>query len=323
MPLDRRGFLGLAAGAAMLPFTARPAAALDYPTRPVHIVVGFPAGSGPDIPQRLIAQWLSERLGQQFNIDNRTGASGNIGTELVAKAPADGYTLLGVISTNAVNASFYTNLTFDFLHDIVPVGSIGGTPFVLLVNPAFPAKTVPELIDYARANPGKVNMASPGTGSTQHVCGELFKMMTGVELVHVPYRSNYTTDLLNGQVQLAFMPIAQALEFVKAGSLRPLGVTTAAPAAALPGIPAIGDFVPGYAASGWYGVGAPKDTPGAIVELLNSTINAGLADPTLKQRFTDLGIEPRPMSAAAFGAFITDETAKWAKVIKFAGIKPD
>jgi tripartite-type tricarboxylate transporter receptor subunit TctC len=323
MQLRRRRFLYLAAGAAALPAWSRVAAALDYPTRPVRIVVGFPAGSGPDIPPRLIGQWLSERLGQQFNVDNRPGAAGNIGTELVAKASPDGYTLLGVISTNAVNASFYTNLNFDFTRDIVPVGSIGGTPFVLLVNPAFAAKTVPELIAYARANPGKVNMASPGTGSTQHVCGELFKMMTGVDLVHVPYRGNYTTDLLNGQVQLAFMPMAQAIEYVRDGTLRALGVTTATRSDVLPGVAAIGEFVPGYVASGWYGIGAPKDTPTEIVEILNTAISAGVADPTMNARLLALGIEPRAMTAAEFGNFIADETAKWAKVVKFAGIKPE
>ncbi len=323
MQFRRRRLLCLAAGAAAFAAWSRVAAALDYPTRPVRVIVGWPAGSGPDIPPRLIGQWLSERLGQQFNVDNRPGASGNIGTELAAKAPPDGYTLFGIISTNAVNASFYTDLNFDFLHDIVPVGSIGSTPFVLLVSPSLAAKTVPELIAYARANPGKVNMASPGIGSTQHVSGELFKMMAGVDLVHVPYRSNYTTDLLNGQVQLAFMPIAQAVEYVQAGTLRALAVTTATRSGVLPGVPAIGEFVPGYVSSGWYGIGAPKGTATEIIELLNTTINAGLADPAVKARLVALGLEPRPMTAAEFADFIADETAKWAKVIKFAGIKPE
>jgi tripartite-type tricarboxylate transporter receptor subunit TctC len=323
MQLRRRRFLYLAAVATALPAWSRVVAALDYPTRPVRLVVGWPAGSGPDIPQRLIGQWLSERLGQQFNIDNRPGADGNIGTELAIKAAPDGYTLLGVVSTNAVNASFYTNLNFDFLRDIVPVGSIGRTPFVLLVNPSFAVKTVPELIAYARANPGKVNMASPGIGSTQHVCGELFKMMTGVDLVHVPYRGNYTTDLLNGQVQLAFMPMAQALQYVKDGTLRALAVTTATRSDALPGVAAIAEFVPGYVGGGWYGIGAPKDTPIEIVDILDTAISAGVADPTVKARFLALGIEPRPMTAAEFGNFIADESAKWAKVIKFAGIKAE
>ena len=323
MKLPRRQFLHLAAAASMAPAFSVTAQAQSYPTRPVRLVVGYPAGSGPDIPARLIGQWLSQRLGQPFTIDNRPGAAGNVGAEIVAKAEPNGATLLEVLSTNTINASLYTNLNFDFLHDIAPVGSIGSTPFVMVVNPSIAPKSVQDFIAYARANPGKINMASAGTGTAQHVSGELFKMMTGVELVHVPYRGNYTTDLLNGQVQLAFMPIAQALEYVKSGTLTALAVTTATRSPALPNVPSIGEFVPGYAAAGWYGIGAPAGTPPAIVDLLNAAINAGLADATVRSRLSDLGIEPRPMSVAEFSQLVADDTAKWAKVIKFGGIKPD
>ncbi len=327
MKLPRRQFLQLAAAASMSPalswaisWTAQ---AQSYPTRPVRLVVGYPAGSGPDIPARLVGQWLSQRLGQPFTIDNRPGAAGNVGAEIVAKAEPNGFTLLEVLSTNTINASLYTDLNFDFVHDIAPVGSIGVTPFVMVVSPSLAPKTVQDFIAYARANPGKINMASAGTGTAQHVSGELFKMMTGVELVHVPYRGNYTTDLLNGQVQLAFMPIAQALEYVEAGTLTALAVTTATRSPALPNVPSIGEFVPGYASSGWYGIGAPAGTPQPIVDLLNAAINSGLADATVRSRLAGLGIEPRPMSVAEFSQLVVDDTAKWAKVIKFGGIKPD
>ena len=323
MKLPRRRFLHLAAGAAALPAVSRMVRAEAYPTRSVHIVVGYPPGGAPDIIARLIGQWLSERLGQQFIVDNRPGAASNIGTETVAKAPPDGYTLLIAVSTNAVNATLYTNLSFNFIRDMVAVGLIGGTPFVMVVNPSFPAKTVPEFIAYAQANPGKINMASQGIGTTPHVCGVLLKMMTGIELVHVPYRGNLMPDLLAGQVQLYFSPMAQAIEYVKDGRLRALGVTTSTRSDALPDVPSIGVFVRGYVASGWYGICAPKNTSTGIIEKLNNNINAALIDPRMKARLLALGVEPRAMTSGEFGKFVADETEKWAKVIKFAGIRPE
>ena len=323
MKLPRRRFLHLAAGAAALPAVSRMVRAEAYPTRSVHIVVGYPPGGAPDIIARLIGQWLSERLGQQFIVDNRPGAASNIGTETVAKAPPDGYTLLIAVSTNAVNATLYTNLSFNFIRDMVAVELIGGTPFVMVVHPSFPAKTVPEFIAYAQANPGKINMASQGIGTTPHVCGVLLKMMTGIELVHVPYRGNLMPDLLAGQVQLYFSPMAQAIEYVKDGRLRALGVTTSTRSEALPDVPSIGVFVRGYVASGWYGICAPKNTSIGIIEKLNNDINAALIDPRMKARLLALGVEPRAMTSGEFGKFIADETEKWAKVIKFAGIRPE
>jgi len=305
----------------MLPTVSRIASALDYPTRPVHIIVGFPPGSAADIIARLIGQWLSERLDQQFFIDNRPGAASNIGTEIVAKAPPDGYTLLMAVSATAVNAALYTNLNFNFIRDLAPVASIGGTPFVMAFNPSFPAKTIPEFIAYAKANPGKVNMASHGTGTTPHVSGELFKMMTGVDFVHVPYRGNLMPDLLAGQVDFYFSPMPQAIEYVRDGRLRALGVTTATRAEPLLEVPAIGEFVPGYVAVGWLCICAPTGTPPTVVDKLNTEISVGVVDPTLKARLIALGVQPRARTPVEFGKFIADEIEKWAKVIKFADIK--
>ena len=321
MKLPRRKFLHLATAAAALPSLAGIANALGYPTRPVHIVVGFPPGGAPDIIARLIGQWLSERLGQQFFVDSRPGAAGNIGTEIVAKAPPDGYTLLLAVSTTAVNAALYTNLNFNFIRDVAPVASIGGTPFVMVFNPSFPAKTIPEFIAYTKANPGKVNMGSQGIGTTPHICGELFKMMTGVDFVHVPYRVNLMPDLLAGQVHFYFGPMPQAIEYIKDGRLRALGVTTATRAEALPDVPAIGEFVPGYTAVGWFGICVPSGAPIAIVDKLNAEISAGAADPTLKARLIALGVEPMVRTPSEFGKFVVDEIDKWTKVIEFAGIQ--
>jgi len=319
--LPRRQFLRLAAGAVALPAMSRITAAQSYPTRPVHLVVGYPPGGAPDIVSRLIAEWLSERLGQQFIVDNRAGAGSNIGTEIVAKAPPDGYMLFMAVSTNAVNATLYTDLNFSFVNDFAAVAGIGGTPFVLVVTPSFPPKTIPEFIAYAKAHPGKVNMGSQGIGTTPHVCGELLKMMTGAGFVHVPYRGSLMPDLLAGQVQFYFSPMAQAIEYVRDGRLRALGVTTATRSDLLPDVPAIGEFVPGFLAIGWYGICVPRGTPTPIIDKLSTAIIAGLADTNLKARLLALGIEPRPMKPPEFGKFIVEETAKWAKVIKFAGVK--
>jgi tripartite-type tricarboxylate transporter receptor subunit TctC len=321
MELPRRTFLRLAAGGAALAGVSRAAWAQSYPARPVRFMVGYPAGYGPDIVARLVAQSLSDRLGQQFAVENRPGAGSNIATELAVRAPADGYMLLLLTSTNAVNASLYTNLNFNVIHDIAPVARIGGTPFVLVVNPSFPAKSVPELIAYGKANPGKVNVASNGIGTTPHVALELFKMMASVDMVHVPYRGNYLTDLLGGQVQAAFSPIAFALEYIRTGKLRALAVTTATRQEALPDVPVLGESVPGYEATGWYGIGAPHGTPAEIVEKLNQATNAGLADAQVKTRFADLGIGVVTGSPADFGNFIAAETDKWGKVIHEANIK--
>ena len=323
MKLPRRKFLHLATAAAAFPSPIGNVSALDYPTRPVHIVVGFPPGGAPDIIARLVGQWLSERLDQQFFVDNRPGAAGNIGTEVVAKAPLDGYTLLIAVSTTAVNAALYTNLNFNFIRDVTPVASIGDTTFVMAATPSLPAKTIPEFIAYAKANPGKVNMASQGIGTTPHVCGELFKMLTGVDFVHVPYRTNLMPDLLAGQVHFYFSPMPQAIEYVRDGRLRALGVTTATRAEALPDVPAIGEFVPGYVAVGWFGICAPTGTPTAVIDKLNAEISAGAADRTLKARLIALGVEPRVMTPAEFKVFVNAEVKKWAEVIKFAGIKPE
>ena len=321
MKLPRRQFLLLAAGAAALPAMSRITAAQSYPTRPVHLVVGYPPGGAPDIVNRLIAEWLSERLGQQFIVDNRAGAGSNIGTEIVAKAPPDGYMLFMAVSTNAVNATLYTDLNFSFVNDFAAVAGIGGTPFVLVVTPSFPPKTIPEFIACAKAHPGKVNMGSQGIGTTPHVCGELLKMMTGAGFVHVPYRGSLMPDLLAGQVQFYFSPMAQAIEYVRDGRLRALGVTTATRSDLLPDVPAIGEFVPGFLAIGWYGICVPRGTATPIIDKLSTAIIAGLADTNLKARLLALGIEPRPMTPPEFGKFIVEETAKWAKVIKFAGVK--
>jgi tripartite-type tricarboxylate transporter receptor subunit TctC len=321
--LPRREFLHLTAGAAALTLAPSRARALDYPTRPVHIVTGYPAGAGPDIISRLIAQALSQSMGQQFIVDNRPGASSNIGTEIVAHSVPDGYTLLTTVSTNAVNATFYTNLNFDFGRDLKPVAGIGRTPFVFAANPGFPPKTIPELIAYAKANPGKVNFATQGVGSGPHVSAELFKMLTGVDLVHVPYKTNYTTDLIGGQIPLAVAPMAQVIEFIRDGRLRGIAVTTATRSDALPDVPAISEFVPGYEAAGWYGITAPAGTPADVVAKLAAGIVAAGDDATFKSRLVALGVESTPMTTAQFSKFVTDEIAKWAKVVQFASIKAD
>ena len=326
MTLPRRKFLQLAAGAAgaaALPAASRLAGAQAYPSRPVRIVVGFPAGGTTDILARLVGQWLSERLGQQFVIENRPGAGGNIGTEAVVKSPADGYTLLQVVTPNAINATLYTNLGFNFIRDIAPVIGIMRVAYVIVVHPSVPVATVPEFIAYAKANPGKINYGSAGNGTPQHISCELFKMMAGVNLVHVPYRGGApaTTDLVGGHLQVIFSPVPESIEHVKAGKLRPLAVTTAAPLDVLPNVPTVGAFVPGYEASGFAGIGAPKGTPAEIIDKLNQEINAGLADPKIKARIAELGGSVLAGSPAAFGTLVANDTAKWAKVIRFADIK--
>jgi len=315
----------LAAGAAALPAVSRFASAQAYPLRPVRIIVGQAAGSGSDTAARLIGQWLSERLGQQFIIENRPGAAGNIATEVVVRAAPDGHTLLLVNAGNAINATLYDKLNFNFIRDIAPVAGIFRVPQVMEVNPSVPVKTVSEFIAYAKANPGKVNMASAGIGSVHHVAGELFKFMTGVDMVHVPYRGTTPalTDLLAGQAQVMFDVTPSSTPHIRTGKLRALAVTTATRADVLPEIPIMGDFVPGYEASAWLGFGAPKDTPGAIIGMLNREVNAGLADPAIKTRIADLGGTVLAISPAEFGKLITDETEKWAKVVKFANIKPE
>ena len=321
----RRQFLHLAAGAAALPAVARIAWAQAYPSRPVRIVVPFAPGGTFDIMARLIGQWLTEKLGQPFVIENRAGAGGNIGTELVVRAPADGYTLLLVGAANAISATLYEKLNFNFIRDIVPVAGIARVPEVMVVNPSLPATTVRELIAYTKANPNKLTMASGGIGTLSHVEGELFKMMTGVNLVHVPYRGlgPALTDLLGGQVQVMFASISASIEYVRAGKLRALAVTTATRSDELPDVPTVAEFVPGYEASGWFGMGAPKSTSSEVVAQLNKQINEGLADPNMKARLLDLGGRPMPMTPAELGKFIADEIEKWAKVIKFAGVKAE
>ena len=323
MKLRRRSFLHLTASAAALRALPRPALADTYPSRPVLIIVDLPAGLAPDVAARLIGPPLSERLGQPVVIENRPGAGGNIGAEAVVRAAPDGYTLLAVISGNAVNATLYPNLTFNFVRDIAPVAFIGTTPFALAVNPSFPAKTVPEFIAYAKANPGKINLATAGAGTAPHLAGELFKMMTGVDIVQVPYRSNYYADVLSGQVQGSFVAIAPAIGFIRAGKLRPLAVTSAKRLHVLPDVPAMNEFVPGYEGSGWLGVGAPRGTPADIIDKLNKEINAVIADPSMTARLVDLGTEPDLMTPAQFGKLIAEATEKWAKVIKFANIKAE
>jgi tripartite-type tricarboxylate transporter receptor subunit TctC len=323
MNLPRRHFLHLAAGAAALPAFSRTARAQAYPTRPIHMIVGFPAGNAPDIIARLAGQWLSERLGQQFVIENRPGFGSNLATEAVVRAPPDGYTLLMAVSTNAVNATLYANLNFNFIRDMAPVASVANSPFVMTVPPSFPAKTVPEFIAYAKANPGKINMASGGNATSPHIFGELFQIMTGVDFVHVPYRSGYMPDLLAGQVQVVFGPIAQSIELIRTGKLRALAVTTPKRLLALPDVPTVVEFVPGYEAVGWYGIVVPKNTPTETINKLNEATNVALVDPKPKARLADLGVEPMPMTPAKFGKFIADETDKWTKVIRSAGIKPD
>jgi tripartite-type tricarboxylate transporter receptor subunit TctC len=325
MTILRRQFLHLAAGAAALPAVSRIVSAETYPARPVRLIVGFTAGGAPDILARLLGQWLSDQLGQPFVVENRPGAGSNIATEAVINAPADGYTLLLASLANAVNAALYEKLNYNFIRDIAPVASISRDPFGMEVNPSFPAKTVPEFITYAKANPGKINYASGGNGTVPHVAGELFKFMVGIDMVHVPYRGAppALTDLLGGQVQLMFAPLPPSIEYVRAGKLRALAVTTAARSDALPDIPTVSDFVPGYEASGFYGIGAPKGTPAEIVDRLNKEINAGLTDPKLKARLANLGSSVFVGSPSDFAKLIADETEKWAKVVKFSGAKAD
>jgi tripartite-type tricarboxylate transporter receptor subunit TctC len=324
MRLPRRHFLHLAAGAAVLPAMPRLARAQSYPARPVRWIVGFAAGGPQDIVARLLAQYLSERLGQQFVIENRSGAGGNIGTETVVRAPADGYTILMIGPSATINATLYDNLSFVFLRDIAPVASIMRTSNVMEVNPSLPVKTVPEFIAYAKANPGKINMASAGSGTSQHMAGELFKMMAGVDMVHVPYRgaAPALTDLLAGQVQVMFDNMTSSVEHVRAGRLRGLAVTTAARSEALPDLPTVGDFVPGYEASGIYGIGVPRETPPDIVDKLNREFNAALSDPKIKARLADFGGLILPGTSADFAKALAEEVEKWGKVVKFSGAKP-
>jgi tripartite-type tricarboxylate transporter receptor subunit TctC len=323
MRLPRRQFLRLAAGAAVLPSAA--GFAQTYPTRAVHMVVGFAAGTGLDIYARLIGQWLSERLGQTFVIDNRPGAGTNLATESVVNAPPDGYTLLMNSTAAFTNAALYDSLRFNFIRDIAPVASLSRSAFVMVVAPSFPARSVPEFISYAKANPGKINMASGGTGTVTHVAGELFKAMAGVDMLHVPYRSDGAvfTDLIGGRVQVYFVALAGASEFIKAGKVRALGVTTAERSAAFPDIPTVGEFVPGYEASLRNGLGAPKATPADVIARLNTEINAGLVDPRIRTRFAELGSETVPLMPAEYGKIIAQETEKWGKVIRAANIKAE
>ena len=323
MKLPRRQFLHLAAGAAALPAVSRMARAQAYPSHPVRIIVGFPAGGATDIQARLMGQWLSERLGQQFVVENRAGASGNIGTEAVAKAPADGYTLLQIVTPNAINAALYTNLSFDFIRDIAPVICVARLAYVVVVHPSVPAATLPEFIAYAKANPGRVNYGSAGHGTPQNIACELFKMMAGVNLVHVPYRGGApaVTDLVGGHLQVIFCPVSEGIEHVRSGKLRALAVTTAKRLDVFPDLPPIGDFVPGYEASGFAGIGVPRNTPAEIIALLNKELNAGVADAKIQQRITELGGTPLGGSPAEFGTILAEAVEKWGKVIKFAGIK--
>ena len=325
MKLPRREFLYLAAGAAALTAVTRIADAQTYPTRPVHIIVGYAPGGATDIMARLVGQWLSERLGQQFVIENRPGAGSNIAAEAVVRAPADGYTLLLVGVSNAINATLYDRLNFNFIRDITPVAGIIRDTYVMVVNPSFPAKTVPEFVAYAKVNPGKINLGSPGIGTPPHVAGELFKMMAGVNLVHVPYRSIAAamTDLISGQVQVMFVSTAASKDYVKAGTLIALAVTSLTRLEELPNIPAVGEVLSGYEASVWFGIGAPKATPAEIVDKLNTEVNAALADPKMKARLADLGGDMLAYSPADFGTFVADETEKWGKVIRALNIKAE
>jgi tripartite-type tricarboxylate transporter receptor subunit TctC len=325
MKLARRKFLHLVAGLAASSAAIPSARAQGYPARPVRIVVGFAPGGAPDILAHLFGQWLSERLGQPFIVESRTGAGGNIATEVVVQAPADGYALLLTSVGNAVNATLYDKLNYNFLRDMIPVAGISREPLAMEVHPSFPATTVPEFIAYAKANPGKINYGSAGVGSSLHMAGELFKLMAGVDLVHVPYRGSppALNDLLGGQLQLMFAPLPSSIEYIKAGKLRALAVTTSTRSPVLPDIPAIADFVPGYDASAWYGICAPAGTPTEIIAKLNAEINAGLADDALKARLIALGSVPFALSPPEFGKYLADETVKWGKVIRAANIKPE
>jgi tripartite-type tricarboxylate transporter receptor subunit TctC len=321
----RRQFLRLAAGAAALPVVSRIVWGQTYPTRPVRIVVGFAAGGQNDVVARLMGQWLAERLGQPFVVENRPGAGGNVGTEAVVRAPPDGHTLVMIAPSSTINVTLYDKLNFNFIRDIAPVATITRQAQVMVVNPSFPAKTVPEFIAYAKANPRKLNMASGGTGTGQHLTGELFKLMAGINMLHVPYRGGAPaiTDLIAGQVQVMFTSPPGMIEYITAGKLRALAVTTATRSEALPDVPPMGDFVPGFEATTWFGVGAPMNTPAEIVDKLNKEINAALADPRMKARISDMGAAPFVSSPAEFGKLLADETEKWAKVIRAANIKPE
>jgi tripartite-type tricarboxylate transporter receptor subunit TctC len=323
MKLPRRKLLHLSGGAIALAASAPIARAETYPSRPVRMIVGFPAGNGTDIVARLAAQKLSERLGQTLVIENRPGAGGSIGAEAVASAAPDGYTLLAAGTSAAIDASLYDNLKYNFIRDIAPVAGVARAPYVLVLTPAFPAKTVAEFITYAKANPGKINMASTGNGSLSHLCGELLKTMAGIDMVQVPYRTSPLPDLLGGQVQGLFSPISQSIGYIRSGKLRALAVTWPTRHASLPDVPTVAEFVPGHEASGWYGVSAPKSTPAAIIDRLNKEVNVTLADPDMKIRLNDIGADPMLMTPAEFGRFIADETEKWGKVIRAANIKPD
>ena len=325
MIFPRRTFLQLAAGAAALSSMPQAVRAQAYPTRPVRLIVGFPAGGVGDVLARLIGQWLSERLGQPVVIENRPGAATNIATEAVARSAPDGHTLLWITAANAINASLYEKLSFNFIRDIIPVASLVRAPGVMEVNPAVPAKSVPEFIAYAKANPGKINLASSGLGTVSHVAGELFKIMAGVDMLHVPYRgaAPALTDLISGQVQVMILPITSSIEHIKAGRLRALGVTTATRLEVVPDIPTVAEFLPGYDVSDWTGIGVPRGTPAEVVDKLNKEISAALDDPKIKARFAELGSQLMPMSRADFGKLIADETGKWAKVVKSAGLKPE
>jgi tripartite-type tricarboxylate transporter receptor subunit TctC len=322
--LHRRRLLQLAAGGVTLPILTRTARAQAYPSRPVRMMVGFPPGQTGDISARLLGQWLSERLGQPFVIENRPGASSSIATELVVRAPPDGYTLLWIVTSNYINATLNPNLSYNFIREIAPIASSTRSPLVALVNPSVPIKSIPELIQFAKANPGKLNMGSGGVGNSTHLAGELFKMMTGIEMFHVPYRGSAPAlaDLISGQVQVMFDLTPSSIGYIRTGQLRPLAVTTAARIEALPDLPTVGDFVPGYEASAVGGIGAPKGTPVEIIQTLNAAINAGLADPAVQARYASLGTVPNPISSDEFSKLIAAETEKWSKVIKFAGIEP-
>jgi tripartite-type tricarboxylate transporter receptor subunit TctC len=328
-PLHRRQFLHLAAGVAVgvaaSPAVSRIARAETYPSRPVRIIVPFAAGGGTDITARVIAQWLSERLGQQFVVENRPGGGTNIGTEAATKATPDGYTLLMVGTSNVINPTLYDKLNFNFVRDIVPIAGVIRAPFVLDVNLAIPVRTVPEFIAYVKSNPGKVNMASSGSGSASHMTGELFKMMAGVDMQHVPYRGGGPAllDLIAGQVQVYFAGLPETIAYIRGGQVRPLAVTSATHADALPDLPAVAEFVPGYESNLWFGVGAPSGTAPDIVDKLNREINAGLADPKLKARYAELGSAVFPTTPGDFGKLFVEETEKWAKVVKFSGAKPE
>jgi tripartite-type tricarboxylate transporter receptor subunit TctC len=323
MAIVRRRVLHLGAGAALLPALPRLAFAETYPSRPVQMIVPFPAGSAPDIIARLSGQWLSDRLGENFVVQNRPGAGANIGTEIVVRAEPDGYTILADVLSNVLNASLYHHLSFSFMSDIAPVATVANAPFVLLTTQSLPAKTVPQLIAYAKANPGKINFASGGIGTASHIFGLLFMTMAGIKLVHVPYRTNYMSDLISGQVQMVINPIPQSMEFVKAGKVRALAVTTKQRLAALPDLPTVNQFVPGYEAVGWYGIGAPKTTPGDVIGKLNAAVNAALGEATAKARLAALGVEPMKKTPAEFATFIAAENDKWGKVIRAANLKLD